>query len=158
MKMFPERKKFEQLENWSYSKFASIDNYPFLKFLPKVDSSVFPVDRKAQFPGGLDSISKFFTKNMKFSKSYISSQEKRFCMVTIVVNEDGKVNITDDPNRPSIGAYPDDQIFYQKALKTIKALPLWEPAKRGNKTVKNYFMINIFMDNGKVDVQLLSKN
>lgn len=158
MNILPETKKFEKLEKWTASKYASIEAYPYLKFLPKVDSTVFPVDKKAEFPGGLDSLTKVFAKNMKLSKSYIASQKLRSSMFNIMIDENGKLEITQDPNKASLMSFPDNQIFYEQVLKTIKKLPNWEPAKRNNKSVKNHFMFMVIMDSGNISVQLLSMN
>ena len=138
MNIFPEMRKFEKLEKWSTSKYASIEAYPYLKFLPKVDSSVFPVDKKAQFPGGLDSLTKVFTKHMKLSKSYIASQKVRLSMFSILIDDIGELKITDDFNK-AFKSSPDYQVFYEQVLKTIKKLPNWEPAKRNGKSVSSRF-------------------
>jgi antitoxin component YwqK of YwqJK toxin-antitoxin module len=86
MMILPEMQKFEKLSKWSASKYASIEAYPYLKFLPKVDSSVFPVDKKAEFPGGLDSLKRIFDKNVKLSKSNIASQKSISSMFNILID------------------------------------------------------------------------
>ena len=156
--ILPESKKFEKTENWTCSKYVSIKDYPYLKFLPKEDKSINPVDSFAKFPGGLDSLSKVFTKNIKLSNSYIASQQKRSTMFRIMIDENGKLKIVEDPNEPSLNLYPDNYTFYNKVLKTLKRLPNWEPAKRDNMNVKNYFMLFVDLDNGKIIIQLLSIN
>jgi len=158
MNILPESKKFEKLENWTASKYASIEAYPYLKFLPKGDSTVLPVDKLAEFPGGLDSLTKIFQKNMKLSKSYIASQKLRSSMFYIQISEAGKLKITNDPHKSIGHLYPDNQVFYERVMNTIKKLPNWTPAIRNNKKVKNYFMFTVHMDNGQISIQLLSLN
>lgn len=158
MNILPETKKFEKLEKWSASKYASIEAYPYLKFLPKVDSSVFPLDKLAEFPGGIDSLTSTIRKNMKLSKAYIASQKLRSSMFIIMIDETGKLKITEDPSGPSLMIFPDNQIFHDQSLKAIKKLPNWTPASRNNKNVVNNFMLSIRMDSGQITVQLLSLN
>jgi hypothetical protein len=158
MNILPETKKFEKLEKWSASKYASIEAYPYLKFLPKVDSSVFPLDKLAEFPGGIDSLTSTIRKNMKLSKAYIASQKLRSSMFIIMIDETGKLKITEDPSGPSLMSFPDNQIFHDQSLKAIKKLPNWTPASRNNKNVVNHFMLLIHMDSGQITVQLLSRN
>jgi antitoxin component YwqK of YwqJK toxin-antitoxin module len=158
MRVFPERKKFENLEKWSYSIYASVDLYPFLKFLPKVDSTVFPVTKEAQFPGGIDSLRQYFVRNMKFTQSYIDSQDERSCMFKVMVDENGKLSIIEDPNIPSLMSYPSEKLFYRISLKSLKSMPRWESAVRGNENVRSYFMIAILMRCGEVSVVLKSIN
>lgn len=158
MNILPETKKFEKLETWTASKYASIEAYPYLTFLPKVDSSVFPVDQLAEFPGGLDSLTSTIRKNMKLPKTYIASQKLRSSTFIIMINETGKLKITEDPSGPSLMTFPDNQLFHDRSLKTIKRLPNWTPASRNSKNVVNHFMLTIYMDNGQITVQLLSQN
>lgn len=158
MNILPETKKFEKLEKWKASKYASIEAYPYLTFLPKVDSSVFPLDKLAEFPGGIDSLTSTIRKNMKLSKAYIASQKLRSSMFIIMINKTGKLKITEDPNGPALMSFPDNQKFHDQSLKAIKKLPNWIPASRGNKNVTNHFMLSIDMDSGQITVQLLSLN
>lgn len=155
--VLPETRKFTNLETWKASKYASIESYPFLKFLPKVDSTVFPVDKKAEFPGGIDSLTKVLTKNTKFSKSYILSQKSRIVWFNILIDESGELKIMVDHNK-TIASSPGNQVFHEQILKTISKLPNWTPATRGSKYVKNYFVMSIHMDNGSINVHLTSVN
>jgi len=158
MNIFPETIKFEKLDNWAASKYASIQSYPYLKFLSETDSTVFPVDKLAEFPGGIDSLTTIFRTNMKLSRSYIASQKLRSSMFYIVITENGKLKITDDPYKGTAHLYPDKQVFHGRVMNTIKKLPDWTPAIRNNKNVENYFMLAVDMDNGLINVQLLTLN
>jgi hypothetical protein len=155
MRILPERDKFSKMDSWASSKYASIEEYPMLKFLPKIDSTVFPVDEFAQFPGGLDSLRNAVARNMKLSKSYISSQNERSSSITIMIDKDGVLKIKEPPYT---APYPGDQLFNDQSLKAIKKLPHWRPAKRGKKAVVNYFSVSVLMENGNIDVSLTSMN
>ncbi|HEY6913542.1 MAG TPA: hypothetical protein VI413_02610, partial [Paludibacter sp.] len=76
----------------------------------------------------------------------------------IAIDVNGKLKITNDPNKVALISFPDNQIFYSQTLKTIKKLPKWEPAMRGKKVVINYFMLAVLMDNGEISVQLINYN
>lgn len=158
MNILPETNKFEKLEKWISSKYASIEAYPYLTFLPKVDSTVFPVDKLAEFPGGLDSLTSLIQKSMKLSKSYIASQKGRSSMFIIMIEATGKLKITEDPSGSSLMTFPDNQIFHDQSLKAVKKLPNWTPALRNNRNVVNHFMLAIHMDSGQITVQLISRN
>jgi hypothetical protein len=156
--VLPETTKFENIENWKTTIYASKDEYPFLKFLPNVDSSFFPVNRLAYFPGGLDSLKSQISKQIKLSKSYIKSQQRSFCMFKIIINNKGNLEIEEDPNIASLILFPENKIFYKKVLKAITNLPSWEPAKRDNKNVKSYFMLTVTLDNGSISILLSNIN
>lgn len=158
MNILPETDKFNKLEKWAYSKYASIESYPYLKFLPKVDSTVFPLDNLAEFPGGIDSLTKVIRGNMKLSKSYIESQKLHSSMFRIMIDASGKLKITEDPSGPSLMSFPTNQLFHDQSLKAVRRLTGWTPARRGNSRVVNYFMLTIHMDNGYISVQLISLN
>lgn len=156
--ILPELNKFKKTENWEYSDYASIEDYPILKFLPPVDSSFFPVEKLAEFPNGIDSLKIIFKNELKFSKNYIKSQKLRSVTLNIVICENGKLKIVQNPSKYSLSLYPTNQKFYNKVLKSIKKLPNWKPAIRDNKNVLNYFTLSVLMDKGEVDVQLISNN
>jgi hypothetical protein len=158
MNILPEARKFEKLEKWTASKYASREVYPYLKFLAKTDSTVFPVDKLAAFPGGLDSLTKIFQREMRFPKSYVASQKLRSSGVQIMISEEGKLKVTADYNKRLAQVNPDNQLFYERMMKTIKKLPAWTPAERNNKRVQNYFYFTVNMDNGQISIQLLSLN
>jgi len=148
--LIPESIKFFNTETWERSEYASINEYPYLKFLPKIDSTVFPVDSFAVFPGGMDSLSIAIKKRIKLPKSYIYWDEKSSYTIPLFINEEGKVKITKE--------YNSDDIFYKQIIQTIKELPDWIPAKRNNMNVGNYFSVQVFLQDKKICVKASSKN
>jgi antitoxin component YwqK of YwqJK toxin-antitoxin module len=156
--VLPETTKFENTEKWKPSIYASKDEYPFLKFLPKVDSSFFPVNRLASFPGGLDSLKTYFRNQIKLKKSYIKSEPQSFCMFKIIITEKGVLKIEEDPNISTLKFYPSHMVFYQQVLKAIKNSPEWDPAVRNQKYVKSHLMLTIRLNNGAIEVMLSSTN
>lgn len=156
--ILPESTKFEKLENWKATKYASIESYPYLKFLPALDSTELPLDSLAKFPGGLDSLASHFRHEMKFSKSYIESQKERSFMLIIAIDENGELEIFQDPSKASLNLYPTNQTFYNNAMKAVKNLPEWKPAIRNGQKAKNYYTLSISMEDGVISTLLHSRN
>jgi antitoxin component YwqK of YwqJK toxin-antitoxin module len=156
--VLPETTKFENTENWKTTIYASRDEYPFLHFLPGVDSSYFPVNRLAYFPGGTDSLKNQIVKQIKLSKFYIRSQQHRLCMFKIMINENGDLEIEEDPNISMLYLMPDNKIFYEKVIKSIKSLPNWIPALRNNKAVRSHFNLSVTLDKGSIKIFLSNIN
>jgi antitoxin component YwqK of YwqJK toxin-antitoxin module len=156
--VLPETKKFERTERWESTIYASRDEYPFLKFLPKVDSSYFPVNKLAAFPGGIDSLTSQISRQLKLKKSYIKTQSLLLCMFKIIINEKGILEIEEDQNKSMLKLYPDKTLFYQRVLKALKNLPMWSPAVLHQKYVKSHFNITISMEKGLLRINLSSIN
>lgn len=158
IKVLPETTKFENIDNWKASIYASIDEYPFLRFLPRVDSSYFPVNKLAVFPGGTDSLTRQIWRQLKLKKSYIKSQQLCICMFKIIVNEKGILEIEEDQNISMLKLYPGNELFYRQVLKALPNLPKWDPAVRHQRKVKSHFMLTISLDKGLLRVNLSNTN
>lgn len=156
--ILPESNKFQNTEKWKTTEYVSKNDYPFLKFLPEVDSTLLPVDVYASFPGGLDSLLKSFQKNIKISKSDIKENRHYLCMFRILIDKSGKIKIIEDPNKIGLSIYPQERPFYLQTKKTIKNLPNWEPAKRNNKNVPCLYILTITWEEGKLTIYLASPN
>lgn len=157
--ILPESVKFKKTENWEYSKYASIEAYPYLKFLPSVDSSLFPVNKFAHFPDENGSLADYFKKKIRLSRTYIESQKERGIGTYILIDEEGKLEVVEDPGEESLlKSYPSNQVFYDQVHQALKEMPLWEPAIRNNRKVKNYFYLVVRIDNGELVVHLSSDN
>jgi hypothetical protein len=111
MNILPETDKFNKLENWDFSKYASIEAYPFLEFLPNVDSTVFPVDKLAEFPGGIDFLTKIVRNNIKLSKSYIASQKLRSMLFEIRIKRQREIENNRVPKRANPHVISDKSAF-----------------------------------------------
>jgi len=156
--VLPDTKKFINTENWEASIYASKDEYPFLIFLPKVDSSLFPVSTLASFPGGEDSLRSKIARQIKLRKAYINSQQHRVCFFKIIINERGILEIEEDLNKSIVKIFPSESIFYKQVLAAINKLPVWKPASRNQKYVISHFMLYVMLDNGTINVKLTNIN
>jgi antitoxin component YwqK of YwqJK toxin-antitoxin module len=155
MIILPETKKFKKLENWSTTRLASIDEYPKLKFLHKVDSSLFPVDELAEFPAGLDVLTSLFQENLNLTKSYIDYQKINSVTLLLMVSENGHLKVKDISGMPNFS--PDQEEFNNRLINTIKKLPDWRPAIRNGKKVKSNVRLDVKMVYGRIRIELLSQ-
>ena len=142
--------KFKNTETWQLSKYACIEEYPDLKFLTSVDSTVFPVDSFAEFPGGMDSAATSIWREIKLPVSYGDDHSTALYFIDFIIDTTGKVIIEDEKN------YED--ILYKQAIQSVRKLKGWKPAKRNSKDVINYFTVRVVYKNGKVMVDMMSDN
>ncbi len=89
----------------------------------KTNSNLRPIDKEAEFLGGLDSLSSFFLTNDK-NKLIYPKDNKHFSVVhlTLTIDEFGKVidaEVKDYPKRK----------LAKEAIRIAKLLPNWIPAK-----------------------------
>jgi antitoxin component YwqK of YwqJK toxin-antitoxin module len=148
--MIQESVKFYNTETWQQTKYACIEEYPNLKFLKAVDSTVFPVDSFAVFPGGMDSVATSIWREIKLPKSYAEDHPTALYFIDFIIDKDGKLIIKDEKNY--------DDIFYKQAIQSIRKLTDWKPAKRHSEAAINYFTVRIGEKNGQVMVDLMSGN
>lgn len=147
--LIPEPIKFDYTENWMLSMYACIEEYPFLKFLPKLDSTMLPVDSQAEFPGGLDSLINTITHNKGVVKCGREGYDNSY-KIKITIDESGKLSFKTGYN------YYDD--FYKEFIRVIKKLPSWKPAKRNGEKVPNYFTLFVFLKDGQISARIYSLN
>ncbi|MDO9255966.1 MAG: hypothetical protein Q7U54_10675 [Bacteroidales bacterium] len=148
--MIQESEKFINTETWEQTKYACIEEYPNLKFLKEVDSTVFPVDSFAVFPGGMDSVATEIWREIKLPKSYVENHPTELHFIDFFIDQNGKLIIKDEKSY--------DDIFYKQAIQSIRKLSGWKPAKRNSQNVINYFTVRVREANGNVMVDLLSEN
>lgn len=114
IEILPESIKFEKTETWKHSQYATIEAYPYLKFLPSEDSTILPVDEYAQFPELDGSLTDYFKKNLRLSNSYMNSKRPKTIGAYILIGEEGKLNVIKDPAKEYMHADPDNQKFYDQ--------------------------------------------
>jgi len=156
--VLPETEKFVNTESWNLSIYASKDEYPFLKFLPEADSTLFPVNTLASFPGGPDSLRSKIARQIKLRKSYIKSQKHHVCIFKISINESGILKIEEDPNKTVVKVLPGELPYYRQVVKAITSLPVWNPASRNQKYVRCHFALYVISDSGVITIKLSNIN
>jgi len=89
--VLPEVSKFENTETWQRTRSLSIESYPYLKFLPKLDSGelFMPVDKFPEFPGGMAKFYSYIGREFKCSGANRGADKKIF--VEFVVDSTGYI-------------------------------------------------------------------
>jgi protein TonB len=91
---------------------------------------------KATFPGGEKALLKFVRDNTIYPKELKDIGVKGKVWIQFVIDKKGKVTDVQILQSP-------DKNLSKAALKTIKILPDWNPAKQNGKSVSMYFTIPI---------------
>ena len=108
-----------------------------------------PCDQEPAFPGGIDALIAFMTKNLQYPKSAGSSIEAATVVVSFTVKEDGSVNnayVKEPSEMPAA--------FNAEALRVVSMLPTWTPGKKNCKPGTFELCIPIkFKLDGKSDLK-----
>lgn len=86
-----------------------------------VNEIVIVNDRKAEFPGGNESLKSYIQNNLKYPKKAVSQDIQGSVLVRFVVNEKGKVKLPEIIGK----VHP---LLDNEALRIIKNMPDWNPA------------------------------
>lgn len=115
------------LSFWAFSqeKEVSSENEPFVK-----------VNESATFPGGVNAWNKYLESNLKYPDEAISNGVEGRVFIQCIVEKNGKG--TDIFVIKGIGAGCDEE-----ALRLIKEMPRWIPAKKDGRIVRQKIVFNI---------------
>ena len=149
--IMPEISKFKRTEGLMMSVYACLEDYPYLKFLHKRDSTALPVDVLASFPGGLDALKKYLNEHI--THNYYKGA---FCKLQIFVSDKGKLKIINENNGNAMLLIPELKEFYYEIKRLIVHSPQWIPAKRNNINVENYFYLFVNLKDDKVEINQLN--
>lgn len=97
------------------------------------DSVYRHVDKKAQFPGGSDSLKSFIRKNLCYPSEDCFEGS---VIVRFIVEKDG--SISDVKVIRSIEPLVDDE-----AVRVVRSMPKWIPAEKDGKAVRSRFMLPV---------------
>jgi outer membrane biosynthesis protein TonB len=87
------------------------------------------VEEPATFPGGDDALQNFITAQTNYPASQAKSKQSGYVIVTAVIGLDGKI-MTPKPESEMADA------FKAEAVRVVRAMPAWTPAKDNGKKVK----------------------
>jgi len=96
------------------------------------------VEESAEFPGGQAEMIKFIQKNLQYPAMAREAGISGKCFLKFVVNETG--NISNVEILKGVPGCPDCD---KEAIRVVKAMPSWKPAKMTGKSVKCYFNLPI---------------
>lgn len=90
----------------------------------------------ASFPGGDEALYKWLNQNIKYPSRAQDQGIQGRVMVKFVVEKDGsigKVEVTRSP----------DEDLSKEAIRVVKAMPKWKPARQGTRAVRSYFNLPV---------------
>lgn len=96
------------------------------------------VEEEAEYPGGISEMMKFLSKNMKYPEMAVQAGIEGKATAQFVVEKDGSIgNVSIKKGVPGCGECD------KEAMRVIKAMPKWKPAKNGGKIVRSYYSIPV---------------
>ena len=87
------------------------------------------VEQSPNFPGGMDELMKWLSKNLKYPASAQENGIQGRVLVQFVVNKDG--SIVEPKVIRSV-----DPALDKEAMRVVSAMPKWQPGKQRGKTVR----------------------
>jgi len=105
---------------------------------PEADSQkVFRfVQQQAEFPGGTSQMSRFIKEHLQYPEEARRNNIQGKVVVEFVITESGKIDTGSIQLRKKVAPLIDAE-----ALRIIKLMPDWAPAKNNGKPVKSYFVL-----------------
>ena len=101
------------------------------------DDRIFDVvEENAQFPGGEGACMKWLYDHIKYPSICQEQGVQGRVIVAFVVNKDGSIVDVKVVRSP-------DQHLSDEAVRVVKMMPKWKPARQGNKTVRSRFNLPV---------------
>jgi len=126
--VLPEALKFENTENWMRTHTLSIESYPYLKFLPKLDTIAmqnagewYKVDQTPKFRGGISNFYSYVDREFKCSGADLGTDNVIY--VEFVVDSTGFIR------KGSVKFMESDmaQVCKDRLVSTLESCPKWTP-------------------------------
>ena len=100
-----------------------------LEVAPKTDEVFVVVEQQPEYPGGMDALRTFLTRNLNYPRSAASAGVSGRVFVSFVVNTDG--SLTDVQVLKGIGFGCDEE-----AMRVVQKMPHWRPGKQSGRAVR----------------------
>ncbi|GAB3896253.1 energy transducer TonB [Spirosoma agri] len=100
-----------------------------IEVAPKPDEVFIAVEQQPEYPGGIDALRTFLSKNLTYPRPAASSGIAGRVYVSFVVNSDG--SLTDVHVQKGIGFGCDEE-----AVRVIQKMPRWKPGKQAGRPVR----------------------
>ena len=94
------------------------------------------VEENASFPGGEEECMKWLRKNIKYPSICQEQGVQGRVIVAFVVNRDGSIVDVKVVRSP-------DEHLSEEAVRVVKLMPKWKPARQGNRTVRSRFHLPV---------------
>lgn len=95
--------------------------------------SLFP-DKEASFPGGVDAMVKYISKNVKYPNKAIKNNDQGKVFVQFVVEKNGKISNIEVLRGVS-------KELDKEAMRVVRKMPKWFPAELDGKPVRSRMRI-----------------
>ncbi|MCW3078039.1 MAG: Protein TonB [Bacteroidetes bacterium] len=92
------------------------------------------VEEQAEFPGGIAAMQKYMRDNTQYPTMAREAGISGKCFLKFVVNEDGSIS-----NVEILKGVPGCADCDREAIRVVKSMPKWKPAKMTGRSVKCYF-------------------
>jgi TonB family protein len=109
------------------------------------------VEKQAEFPGGMDAMFKYLAKNMQYPAEARDKQISGTVYVEFIVEKDGRIT---NVNARRSNAH---SLLEKAAVKAVREMPNWIPAKQEGKNVRSIFILPIQFELPKPDAQPAKK-
>ncbi|MBD2704904.1 TonB family protein [Spirosoma sp. BT702] len=96
---------------------------------PKPEETFILVEQQPEFPGGMDALRSFLSKNLNYPRAAASAGVSGRVYISFVVNTDG--SLTDVHVLKGVGFGCDEE-----ALRVVNKMPTWRPGKQSGRTVR----------------------
>jgi protein TonB len=94
------------------------------------------VEEKPEFPGGEAALYKYLAENTKYPEAAMENQIQGTVWVQFIIDKEG--NVTNVKVVRSVDPYLD-----KEAIRVVKSMPKWKPAKQRGKPVRVIFQVPI---------------
>jgi protein TonB len=103
---------------------------------PKDDEIFVAVEQQAQFPGGPSALNKWLSNHINYPASAAENDIQGRVVVKFVVEKDGKVGTAEVVKGV-------DRDLDKEALRVVKSMPKWQPAKNNGVVVRSWFTLPV---------------
>lgn len=114
-----------------------LGNCAFAQETPKSEVPVVLADQTAAFPGGTDSMMRYFSLNLRYPSKAMEHKVEGEVMVGFEIDEQGCIHNVLIIN--GIGTGCDEE-----ALRVVNLMPRWSPALQNGKAVKVMYRLPIY--------------
>lgn len=94
------------------------------------------VEENAQFPGGDEACFKWLSEHLKYPAICQDQGVQGRVFVSFVVNKDGSIVDVEVKRSP-------DENLSKEAIRVVKSMPKWKPARQGNRNVRSRFNLPV---------------
>lgn len=131
--------KLDNKKDTTITQVDSIAIKPEDKAKANEEKVVYLVEKKPEFPGGMNTFMKWFAKNMKYPEIAQKEKIQGKVIVSFIVEKDG--SITNAEVKQSVSPALDAE-----ALRIINTMPAWIPGKVRGKAVRSYYSLPVMFN------------